>query len=73
MGITVSLDNMEKVYERPSTLKDKVMHYCPGCGHGTVHRLVMEVVQEMGIQANTVGVAPVGCSVFAYYYMNVDM
>lgn len=73
MGITVSLDNMEKVYERPSTLKDKVMHYCPGCAHGTVHRLVMEVVQEMGIQGRTIGVAPVGCSVFAYYYMNVDM
>lgn len=73
MGITVSLENMEKVYERPKTLKDKVMHYCPGCGHGVSHRLVMEVVEELGIQNNTVGVAPVGCSVFAYYYMDVDM
>lgn len=73
MGITVSLDNMEKIYERPKTLKDKVMHYCPGCGHGVAHRLVMEVIQELGIQQNTVGIAPVGCSVFAYYYMDVDM
>ncbi len=73
MGITVSLENMEKIYERPKTLKDRVMHYCPGCGHGVTHRLVMEVVEELGIQHNTVGVAPVGCSVFAYYYMDVDM
>jgi len=73
MGITVSLENMEKIYERPKTLKDKVMHYCPGCGHGVTHRLVMELVEELGIQHNTVGVAPVGCSVFAYYYMDIDM
>lgn len=73
MGITVSLENMEKVYERPKTLKDRVMHYCPGCGHGVSHRLVMEIVEELGIQQNTVGVAPVGCSVFAYYYMDIDM
>ncbi len=73
MGITVSLENMEKIYERPKTLKDRVMHYCPGCGHGVSHRLVMEIVEELGIQHNTVGVAPVGCSVFAYYYMDVDM
>ncbi|RLE17456.1 MAG: 2-oxoglutarate oxidoreductase [Acidobacteria bacterium] len=73
MGITVSLENMEKIYERPKTLKDRVMHYCPGCGHGVSHRLVMEVVEELGIQQNTVGVAPVGCSVFAYYYMDIDM
>ncbi|NOZ14151.1 MAG: 2-oxoglutarate oxidoreductase [Acidobacteria bacterium] len=64
---------MEKIYERPKTLKDKVMHYCPGCGHGVTHRLVMELVEELGIQHNTVGVAPVGCSVFAYYYMDIDM
>ena len=73
MGITVSLENMEKIYERPKTLKDKVMHYCPGCAHGVSHRLVMEIVEELGIQNNTIGVAPVGCSVFAYYYMDVDM
>ncbi len=61
------------VYERPATLYDKPHHYCPGCGHGTVHRLFMEVLDEMGLQGKAVGVAPVGCSVFAYYYMNVDM
>lgn len=66
-------DGMELVYERPSTLTDTPMHYCPGCGHGVVHKVLMEVVQEMGIQGQTVGVAPVGCSVFAYNYMNVDM
>ena len=61
------------IYKKTSLLTDKVMHYCPGCGHGTVHRMVMEVVDEMGIQAETIGVAPVGCSVFAYDYMNIDM
>ncbi|MEX2116588.1 MAG: thiamine pyrophosphate-dependent enzyme [Bacteroidota bacterium] len=66
-------DNMELVYKRPRTLTDTRMHYCPGCGHGVVHRILMEVVAEMGIQEQTVGVAPVGCSVFAYNYMNIDM
>lgn len=61
------------VYKKPNTLLDVDMHYCPGCGHGTVHKILMEVVEEMGIEDNTVGVAPVGCSVFAYNYMNVDM
>lgn len=61
------------IYKKTSLLTNKVMHYCPGCGHGTVHRMVMEVVDEMGIQAETIGVAPVGCSVFAYDYMNIDM
>ncbi|PJB83860.1 MAG: 2-oxoglutarate oxidoreductase [Acidobacteria bacterium CG_4_9_14_3_um_filter_49_7] len=73
MGITVSLENMDKIYERPKTLKDQVMHYCPGCGHGVAHRLVMEIVAELGIQEKTIGIAPVGCSVFAYYYMDIDM
>jgi 2-oxoglutarate/2-oxoacid ferredoxin oxidoreductase subunit beta len=49
------------------------MHYCPGCGHGTAHRILAEVIDEMGIQNETIGVAPVGCSVLAYYYFNVDM
>jgi len=64
---------MQLVYKKPETLTDTPMHYCPGCGHGVVHRVLMEVVEEMGIQNRTVGVAPVGCSVFAYNYMNVDM
>lgn len=73
MGIQVSTEGMEKVYERPKTLTDVVTHYCPGCGHGVVHRLVMEVVQELGIQNEVIGVAPVGCGVFAYNYMDIDM
>jgi len=61
------------VYLKPNTLKEKQMHYCPGCGHGTVHKILMEVVEEMGIQSEIIGVCPVGCSVFAYDYMDVDM
>lgn len=64
---------MEVVYRRPSTLTETPMHYCPGCGHGVVHKILMEVVEELGIQSETIGVAPVGCSVFAYDYMNIDM
>src|SRR5512141_190726 len=64
---------MECVYERPDTLTDVRLHYCPGCGHGVVHRVLMEVVQELGIQESTIGIAPVGCSVFAYNYLNIDM
>jgi len=66
-------DQMDVVYHKPESLTDTPMHYCPGCGHGVVHRLLMEVIDEMGIADQTVGVAPVGCSVFAYNYMNVDM
>jgi len=66
-------EGVELVWEKPDTLTANRMHYCPGCGHGVVHKILMEVVQEMGIQEQTVGVAPVGCSVFAYNYMNVDM
>lgn len=61
------------VYEKPHSLIDTEMHYCPGCGHGVAHRLLAEVIDEMGIQSETIGVAPVGCSVFAYNYIDVDM
>lgn len=61
------------VFDRTPLLTDNVFHYCPGCGHGVVHRLIMEVVEEMGIQDQTIGIAPVGCSVLAYNYMDVDM
>ena len=61
------------VYEKPYTLTSTDLHYCPGCGHGVAHKILMEVIQELGIQNETIGVAPVGCSVFAYNYMNVDM
>ncbi|MBI5463947.1 MAG: 2-oxoglutarate oxidoreductase [Ignavibacteriales bacterium] len=71
--MTQVIEGMELVYEKPQTMTDAYLHYCPGCGHSVAHRLLMEVVQEMGIQDRTVGVAPVGCSVFAYNYMNIDM
>ena len=60
------------VYERPKLLTDAVMHYCPGCSHGVVHKLVAESIEEMGMKDRTVGVAPVGCAVFAYNYIDVD-
>ena len=66
-------EQMECVYLRPDTMTDTRLHYCPGCAHGTVHRVLMEVVQEMGIQDKTIGIAPVGCSVFAYNYLDIDM
>ena len=60
------------VYSRPEALADVSTHYCPGCTHGTAHRLIAEVIDEMGIRTKTIGVAPVGCSVFAYNYFNCD-
>ncbi len=73
MKLEKTIDNMELVYKKPKTLTDTPMHYCPGCGHGVAHKILMEVVNELGIQEETIGVAPVGCSVFAYDYMNIDM
>ncbi len=67
------IEGFEVVYKKPSTLTETPFHYCPGCGHSVVHRVIMEVVEEMGIQETTIGVAPVGCSVFAYHYMDIDM
>jgi 2-oxoglutarate ferredoxin oxidoreductase subunit beta len=64
-------DNL--VYKKTPLMTDNTLSYCPGCGHGTAHRIIMEVIEEMGIQADTIGVAPVGCSVLAYDFMNVDM
>ncbi|MCH5220127.1 MAG: 2-oxoglutarate oxidoreductase [Muribaculaceae bacterium] len=61
-----------KVYARPELLTDAITHYCPGCSHGVVHKLVAEVVADLGIENRTVGVAPVGCAVFAYNYIDVD-
>ena len=60
------------IYERPKSLSQVVTHYCPGCTHGTAHRLVAEVLDEMRLREQTIGVAPVGCSVFAYNYFNTD-
>ena len=64
---------MTKVFERPKALTDKPFHYCPGCTHGIIHCLVAEVIDELGIREKTIGVAPVGCAVFAYEYFNCDM
>lgn len=58
---------------RPSTLKDRPTHYCPGCGHGIAHRLIAEVIDELGIRGRTTGIAPVGCAVLAYNYLDIDM
>jgi 2-oxoglutarate ferredoxin oxidoreductase subunit beta len=61
------------VYKKTRMMTDKTLSYCPGCGHGTAHRLIMEVIEEMGKEFDTIGVAPVGCSVLAYEFMNIDM
>lgn len=62
----------EAVYQRPEALVDAPTHYCPGCSHGAIHRMVAEVIDELGIRSRTIGVAPVGCAVFAYKYFNLD-
>lgn len=61
------------VYKKTDLMTDKQLSYCPGCGHGTAHRIIMEVIEEMGLTEDTIGIAPVGCSVLAYEFMNVDM
>ena len=61
-----------KVYGKTPVLTDNVMHYCPGCSHGVVHKIIAEVIEEMGIQDKTIGISPVGCSVFAYNYLDID-
>ena len=64
---------MAKVFEKTKMLTDVPFHYCPGCTHGIIHRLVAECIEELGMQDKAVGVAPVGCAVFAYNYFNCDM
>ncbi len=64
---------MAVVFEKTKMLTDTVFHYCPGCNHGIAHRLVGEAIEELGLSDNVIGVAPVGCSVFAYNYFNCDM
>ncbi len=60
------------VYVKNTVLNDTPMHYCPGCSHGVVHKLIGEIIQEMDIQEKTIGIAPVGCAVFAYNYLDID-
>ena len=64
---------MKMVFKRTPTLKDCPTHYCPGCGHGVAHRLIAEVIDELDIRGRTIGIAPVGCAVLAYDYLDVDM
>ncbi len=61
------------VHERTKLMTDKTLSYCPGCGHGTAHHIIMEIIEELDMQEQTIGVAPVGCSVLAYDFMNIDM
>lgn len=60
------------VYAKPRLLNDRHMHYCPGCSHGVVHRVIAELLEEMGLEEKAIGVAPVGCAVFAYNYIDID-
>ena len=64
---------MEKIYTRPKSLKKAAFHYCPGCGHSIVHRIICEVIDELNLQERVIGIPPPGCSVFAYHYFDVDM
>ena len=64
---------MSVVFKKPHALTDVPFHYCPGCTHGIIHRLVAECIDELGIEGKTVGIAPVGCAVMAYNYFNCDM
>jgi len=63
---------MGKAFSKPESMSDNMTHYCPGCTHGIVHRLVAETIDELGIRGRTVGIAPVGCAVMAYNYFNCD-
>lgn len=69
----IETTDMERVFERTPTLRAQATHYCPGCGHGIAERLVAEVIDELGIRERTVGVAPVGCAVLMYNYLDIDM
>ena len=61
-----------KVAGKPALMNDTPMHYCPGCSHGVVHKLVAEIIEEMGVEEKTIGICPVGCAVFAYRYVDID-
>ena len=64
---------MKKVYTRPRALKRNNFHYCPGCGHSVIHRVIAEIIDEMNLQNRIIGVPPCGCSVYAYDYLDIDM
>ena len=72
-GINEIIKPENLVYKRTGLLTESVLSYCPGCGHGTVNRLLAEIIEEEGLQSVTIGISPVGCSVFMYNYMDIDM
>lgn len=72
MDINEMIKPENLVYTKPRLMNDNPMHYCPGCSHGVVHKLIAEVIDEMGIEEETIGIAPVGCAVFAYNYLDID-
>ena len=67
----IKVENL--VYKKTKILTDNVLSYCPGCGHGTAHRIIAEVIEEMDIQSEVIGIAPVGCSVVMYNFFDIDM
>ena len=68
----VEIKQENLVHARPKLLRDNLMHYCPGCSHGTIPNLIAEVVEEMGLDGDCIGISPVGCGVFAYNYIEID-
>ena len=72
MAEVVEIKQENLVFGKPKLITDNVMHYCPGCSHGVVHKLIAEVIEEMGMEDKTVGISPVGCAVFAYNYLDID-
>lgn len=71
MSINI-IDPANLIYAKPELMNDNEMHYCPGCSHGVVHKLVAELISEMDLRDKTIGIAPVGCAVFAYNYLDID-
>lgn len=71
MSINI-IDPANLVYAKPELMNDNEMHYCPGCSHGVVHKIIAELIEEMGMRERTIAIAPVGCAVFAYNYIDVD-
>ena len=71
-GIKEIIKPENLVYKKTRLMTDNILHYCPGCGHSTAHRILAEIIEEEGIQSETIGVSPVGCSVFLYNYIDID-
>src|SRR5512138_3668116 len=71
-GIKEIIKPENLVYRKTGIMTDNVLSYCPGCGHGTAHRILAEIIEEEGIQSETIGVSPVGCSVLLYNFIDID-